>query len=82
MSLTSMHQPHLPLETTVCFFEVKSNYCRGASARTLSVCVRVHARAPARARARAPLKTPSDERGAGDVERERAAQPRFHLSPL
>lgn len=76
-----MHQPHLP-QKQLRFFEVKSNYCSSASARTLSVCVRVHARAPERARARAPLKTPSDERAQEMWKENELLNPAFIFPPF
>ena len=69
-----------PTETTLWFFEVKSNYCSSAS--VLTLCVRLCTRASERARLCTPIKTPSDEHDTGDVEQEQAAQPRFHLLPF
>lgn len=37
---------------------------------------------PLSVRGCAPIKTPSDEHDTGDVEKEQAAQPRFHLPPF
>lgn len=71
-----------PTEATAHFFEVKSNYCPSTSPLTLRGWVGVSTYASERAWLCTPIKTPSDEHGTGDGEKEKAAQPCFHLSPF
>ena len=74
-----------PTETTVWFFEVKSNYYCGTSPRTLRVCVCLHlclrASVCMRVCEPTPIKTPSGEHDRRDGEKEQAAQPCFHHLP-